>query len=213
MVTLIDLVGSALFGSILTTLLTKLIESREKKKEFDRDLRKTFFVSKLKTAEEIYAQLTIVLGSLHHTIMLFKIERDDIGKTDDFKQLTKSNLIERINKAKEKIDGTVNNTAFAYGLYFGNNNDAEFLAVSERIHAYLSEMQAVIDPLLKTIYPDETTNVSLQGQNVACEQAIAEYQKEMNKIIDLYEQMKVLIHGRLKNLRDHYQKLNPIHSS
>ena len=173
-------------------------------------MKRTFFVSKLKTAEEIYAQLTIVLGSLHHTIVLFKIERDDIGKTDDFKQLTKSNLIERINKAKEKIDGAVNNTAFAYGLYFGNKNDAEFLATSENIHRYSSEMQTVIDPLLKAIYPDETVDVSMQKQQAIRKGAIAEYQMEMSKIIDLYEQMKVLIQGRLKDLHDQYQKLNPI---
>jgi hypothetical protein len=211
MFTLIDLVSSALSASIVTTLVTKLMESRAKTKEFDRDLKKTFFVSKLKTAEEIYAQLTIVLGSLHHTIVLFKIERDDIGKADDFKQLAKSNLMERINKANEKIDGVVNNTAFAYGLYFGNKNDAEFLSTSEKIHVYLSEMQAVIDPILRTIYPDETTNVSQQEQKVVRERAIGEYRNEMNKIIDLYEQMKALIQGRLKDLHDHYQKLSPIH--
>lgn len=210
MAALIDLVGSALFGSIVTTLLTKYMERKEKAKEFDRDLKKTLFVSKLKTAEEIYAQLTIVLGSLHHTIVLFKIERDDIDKIDDFKQLTKSNLMERIDEAKKKIDGTVTNTAFAYGLYFGNKNDAEFLAISEKIHVCLSEIQAVFDPLIETIYPDEATNVSLQEQIISRKQAIAGYQKEIDKIIGLYEQMKVLIQGRLKDLHDHYQKLNPI---
>jgi hypothetical protein len=203
-----ELVASALTGSLATTIFTKYFEIREKKNEFERDLKKTFFVSKLKCAEDIYAQLTIVFGSLHHTIVLLKIQRNDVREIDDFKEIAKSNLLERSAKAIEKVEGAINSSAFSYGLYFGGKNDAEFLLASEEIHISFGEMKKVIEALHSAIYPDPNSGLSASEQKLIYDKAVIDYQAEFDKIIELYEEMKLLLQIRLKDLHDYFQKYN-----
>jgi hypothetical protein len=172
-----ELVASALTGSLATTITSKYFEARGKKKEFERDLKKTFFVAKLKCAEDIYSQLTIVYGMLHHTIVLLKLQRNDVSKIDEFKETGKSNLVDRASKAMEQVDGALKSSAFAYGLYFGNKNDAEFLLTSENAHMAISEIRSVVVPLIDAIYPDLNSRLSAEEQKLIYEKAVIAYQE------------------------------------
>ncbi len=203
-----QLIASALTGSLATTITTKYLEARGKKKEFQRDLKKTFFVSKLKCAEDIYSQLTIAYGGLHHTIVLLKLQRNDVSEMDDFKELAKANLAERASKAIQQVDGALNSTAFAYGLYFGNKNDTEFLSASEKAHIAASEISSVVGALIDAIYPNGNSGLSTQEQKIKYDQAVIAYQKEFDRVIGIYEEMKSLLQIRLRDLHDHYKGYN-----
>src|ERR1700688_1504999 len=105
------------------------------------DLDKTYFLSKIKSAIEIYAQLNILVGALHHSTVLLKTIRDPRYKQGDetFKTLMQENLAEHSKKAMIKAEDLSTTAANAYGLFFDSPEEERYFKISEEIH--LSQLE------------------------------------------------------------------------
>ena len=106
---------SGLIGSILTVVITKLLELIQKKNEFKYDLKKQFFAKKLLAAEKTIMQYSHLSEALNQLIVLFsryKESNSNVGKN------LNDNLF---NQLDQKI-ALVNSSAFALSssitLYF-----------------------------------------------------------------------------------------------
>jgi hypothetical protein len=195
------LVAAAATGSIGTTLLGKIFDFFEKEKAHKRELRKTFFTSKLETAKDIYSQLTVLLGMMNHLRLLYTMMRDDLGEdnVDDFRTLVKDNLANASGKFISDLAGY--KAGFAYGLYFDGEGNRAFMETVGSIHFSMADLGTFIKPILDFDFNAASDKAQA---NVEYQLAVGKGKKALDNLIKLYETVIKLIEERLAGLHNFY---------
>jgi hypothetical protein len=140
---------SALTGSAGGVVFGKFMDMWGKKGDHKRELKKAFFEKRLETAEEMYIELTSTLTAMNHLRLLFIMMQDALGNTDmdELKRMTMDNLSLGLNKWREQA-GTFASTG-AYGLYFDEDENRQFMEKAAPIHLTNAGLGAVLNPIFQ----------------------------------------------------------------
>lgn len=104
-----------LIGSILTVVITKVLDLIQKKNEYTYDLKKQFFNKKLQAAEAAIMQYSLLSGALNNLIILFGRYKE--GETLVGENLN-SNLLKQVDEAVAKAKSSSLLLSNSIALYF-----------------------------------------------------------------------------------------------
>ena len=111
---LIGILGG-LFGSILTVLISKVLELVQKKNEFNFELKKQFFNKKLLAAEAATMQHTHISEAINQLIILFSRYRES---DSNLGENLNDNLMEQIDEKISLANSSTLALSSSINLYF-----------------------------------------------------------------------------------------------
>ncbi len=104
-----------LIGSILTVVITKILDLVQKKNEYTYDLKKQFFSKKLQAAEAAIMQYSLFSDALNQLIILFGRYKE--GETKVGENLN-DNLLKQIDEKIAQANSSSLALSSSIGLYF-----------------------------------------------------------------------------------------------
>ena len=182
---LIGILGG-LIGSILTVVITKVLELVQKKKEFDYELKKQFFNKKLLSAESATMQYAQLSEGINQLIILFSRYREsdsNVGRN------LNDNLLKQID---EKI-------ALA---------NSSSLALSSSINLYFDLTSNYTTNEILTNFYDSINMLAPYTENVEIthEQYLRFMGTEQeNEAFEIYQNAENFLGQAMKNVADGYK--------
>lgn len=131
-----------LIGSILTVVITKLLEMLQKSKEHKYNLQKSFFEKKLLAAEATITQYTILSTALTNLAVLYERLNEEINEVEDYLQNT---LHQQVMQQIEVANNASFIVANSVTLYFDLNNQFNQNQIVRDFYNLLGAIQPLQD--------------------------------------------------------------------
>ncbi len=194
-----------LIGSLLTVVVTKIIDLIQKKNEYKYDLKRQFFSKKLEAAETAIIRYSLFSEALNQLIILFSAYKED---ESEFNVELSNNLLEQFN---EKIK-LANNSSLALSnsilLYFDLTSNYTANQVLKDTYdnlnmlgVYLENVDAAHDQYLNSIGTELET-----GAKTIYDNAIKKMEEEMKNIAEFYKEFNIEIEKQISQIRQEMKK-------
>ncbi|NKI32953.1 hypothetical protein [Croceivirga thetidis] len=155
---LIGILGG-LIGSILTVIISKILDLVQKKNEYSYDLKKQFFNKKMQAAEAAIIQYSLFSDALNQLIILFGRYKE--GETAVGENLN-NNLLKQINEKITQANSSSLVLSSSIGLYFDLNSNYTaneilngFYDNLNKLAPYLENLEMTYEQYLRFIGTDQ----------------------------------------------------------
>jgi len=183
-----EAVLGGLIGSILTTVISQLINVWQKKKEHDYDLKKTYFVRKLCIAESAISRRYIWASYLQNFSLIFKEMSKDPALLVNPQKEFMNNYVAGISKILSKLENPSFDTANAVSLFFDLKEFKDPVEARKTFSLIYSiygqnvRLQVILGNFSSSF--DENTKRIIFGEIIECVNSI---QREASELSDLSE--------------------------
>lgn len=171
---------SGLLGSILTVVITKLIELKQKKFEFESDLKREYFKRKLDSIEKASIQFTLLAN---HLVQLKHFYNAMIRKDNYFDENSQNKMFEALDSSLAKTSSSSMDIANAIYIYLDISHDE--INDYKMMQTYLNdigEMGAIfLDMKIWMEYEDEAKT---EEKKVFCEKQLDEIQNKLREKVE-----------------------------
>jgi hypothetical protein len=184
-----------LIGSILTVVITKLLEILQKSKEHKYTLEKSFFEKKLLAAEATITQYTILSTALTNLAVLYERLNVDTNEVEDYLQNTLH------QQAMQQLE-VANNASFIVAnsvtLYFDLNNQFNQNQIIRDFYNLLGAIQPLQDNRDLTFEHYESV-IGTDFENPAY-QLFIQADQELNNLLQAISSSYIAFNNQLMNV-------------
>lgn len=196
---------AGLLGSILTVIITKVLDIFQKKSEFKIELKKQFFIKKLQAGETAIIQYTHLSVALQQLNVLYS-DHDNLQK--GINKNLKENFQEQIDRKLEFINSTSLILSSSIGLYF----DFKEHSLETKVFNSVSDKVFILSSFIESAdvaYENYTRAVGSEEEDREYEKYEIEYDKVISAMKDiaiLYNQFDEEIRSQMKQMRNEMRK-------
>jgi hypothetical protein len=199
---------SGLLGSILTIVLTKVLDLFQKSKEHKYSLQKVFFERKLNAAETATIQFQILANACFNLSVLF--ERLNNEDEDEDENFLDKHLFEQVTQQTEVANNASFLIANSVTLYFDLDNAFMHNEKIKNFYEILGQLQTV-DKQSQKDYEFYESHIGSQYETQAYEiwnQSEQRLEDTLKRIADSYKTFNLEIIKVLGQMRDQMKKFD-----
>jgi gas vesicle protein len=198
-ITLVGIFGG-IIGSILTVVITKLIDLIQKSKEHKYALGKMFFEKKLNAAEIITTQYQILSNACLNLSIVFERLTQDETESEDY---VGNYLFETVNKQLEVANNASLILGNAIGLYFDHESTFSSSEKTKEFYQELGKLQVVSERASNsyTVYAESIGSELEEQANESWGKAEAELESTLKEISNRYKAFNEEINSLLSQIR------------
>ncbi len=194
-----------LIGSILTVVITKILDLVQKKNEYTYDLKKQFFNKKLQAAEAAIMQCSLFLEALNQMIILF-------GRYKEGETLVGENLNNNLLKQIDEKIAQANSSSLALSssieLYFDLNSNYTANEILNRFYDNIN-MLAPYSENVEVTYEQYLRFIGTEQEKEAFEiyQQAEDYMAQaMKNVAEGYKVFDEELRGQISQIREQMKK-------
>jgi len=201
---------SGLLGSILTIVLTKVLDLFQKSKEHKYSLQKVFFERKLNAAETATIQFQILANACFNLSVLFERLNNEDDQEDAEENFLDKHLFEQVTQQTEVANNASFLIANSVTLYFDLDNA---FVNNEKIRVFyeiLGQLQTV-DKQAQKDYEFYESHIGSQYETQAYEiwnQSEQRLEDTLRRIADSYKTFNQETIKVLRQMRDQMKKFD-----
>ena len=198
-------VGAGLIGSILTVLITKLLEIIQKKNEFQYELKKQFFTKKLLAAEAAIMQYSLLSDALNQLSVLYA--RYEESNTYIGKNIS-DNLLKQIEDKLAQANNSSLALSNAITLYFDLTSN---FTVDEILSTFFNEL-GKLSPYVENVefthqqYLDNIGGPNEQEAREIYLQSEEYLGKAMKEVAESYKLVDKELRSQITQIRNQMKK-------